>query len=186
MKKFLKQKYRKIIKSGFLFIVLFSLLACVPKIDPRWNQIEQARVVTPQIKDKVCELIKKRTGELQSLRTLSDLRLNLDGSNQSLRLSLVFQTPNKVRFEVLPPAAALSLFIASSNEAQTLLLEPTKKKATTVSDPQDLMSRLLKIRLLPQDLVYILSARIPPRHLDRICASSVSASEAVDCYALLC
>jgi outer membrane lipoprotein-sorting protein len=162
----------KPLRPFLILLLLFSLCACFPKPDPRWNQIESATKVSPQIKERTCQLLNARTNEISSLRALSEIVINSDSGVQSMRLSSVFSAPSKVRFEILPPAAAVALFIASSNENETLLLEPAKKQATKVQDPQDLIARLLKVRIMPQDLVYILSGRIPPRHLAKICEQS--------------
>ena len=167
----------KLIKAFFLLSIPVLLSACFPRPDPRWEKIATASKITPQIKDKVCDYLAKRSNELKSLRELSQLQLNSDDAYSSLRLSLVFQTPNQLRFEVLPPAAALSLFIASSTPKQTLLLEPTKKLATKIQDPQDLMAKLLKVRIPPQDFAYILSARMPPKSLIRICSPTLEENE---------
>ena len=175
-----KSPIHKIIKTTNRFLLLGLLafqVACFPKPDPRWDQIPEAKKVEPYVRNKVCDYITKRSQELKSLRELSELRLNTDAGIQSLRLSLVFQTPNQLRFEVLPPAAALSLFIASSSDSKTLLLEPPKKKATEIEDPQNLMAKLLKVRILPQDFAYILSARIPPKYIARLCAPVTQESD---------
>ena len=169
MKHFHQQKLKTLSSFVLYTVILFSFTACFPRIDPRWNQIDDAIPVTPEIRKKACEYLRKRSTELSSLRTLSEVNLSSSEGLQSVRMSLVYQKANSIRIEILPPGAALALFLASSTEAGTLLLEPTKKLATKISDPQEMVARLLKIRIAPSDLAYILSARVPPRHLDKIC-----------------
>lgn len=172
MKKLPILQKNNFLNYSVLFISLLALNACFPKIDPRWSQIDKARPVTIQERTKACQLVQERTSEISSLRTLSEVTLNSDSGLQSLRLSLVFNSPTKIRFEILPPAQAVALYMATSSGAETLLIEPAKKEATKVKDSQDLVARFLKIRISPQDLAYILSARIPPRDLSRICSPS--------------
>ncbi len=158
------------ILTAIIFSLFFS--GCFARIDPRWKSVEDMALVGNDLKQRTCEIIKKRSLQMDSLKALFMLDMDAGAGSQPLRLSLAFKSPDMVRMEVIPPNMAVALFLAVSRKDYGLVLDMTSSKASTFNSSAGILPELIGVDLPVEDLAYILSARIPIRLVDRLCAGA--------------
>jgi|GEM_PF-4590644 len=144
--------------------VLFSLSACaarsfVPR--PVVSGIElpsgEAAALFRQLRLKDWEIF--------NLRSLWRVILTHAGERTALRYAMVYQRPDCLRLEVLPPGIAQSLKLVVAKGGKAILLDIPEKTAYRGYSVEELLKKVFKVPLAEAGLASLLLARIPQHPL---------------------